>query len=83
MTEERPAPRVSIGRALPVLFAVDGVTEPTHTWGETRSWRRRAAGSVVRLVLGPREGDHVEAPSGGSGGGSSPDSDSPDAVSNA
>jgi hypothetical protein len=47
-----------------------------------RDEKLAAAGSVVRLVLGPREGDRAEVPSGGSGGGSSPDSDSPDAASN-
>jgi integrase len=47
-----------------------------------RDEKLAAAGSVVRLVLGPREGDRVEVPSGGSGGGSSPDSDSADAVTN-
>ena len=47
-----------------------------------RDEKLAAAGGVVRLVLGPRGGERTEVPSRGSGGGSSPDSDSAAAVTN-
>jgi hypothetical protein len=62
-----------------VTRAITGhVTQATteHYSHVGRDEKLAAAGSVVRLVLGPRDGDRAEVPSGGSGGGSSPDTHS-------